>query len=101
MNRSDAVLALIDAAVEDWTVSEDAMRSRPPDEPRTLVGFWGVTPTVYLLDEADELIGSLVNLDWGLDQSSIDPVATRTETAATWHEVTDHIARTRIATVEA
>ena len=51
MSTADHVLDQIDSALHDWTVSDDAMRSRPEPE---LISFGGFTPTVQIMDEAGE-----------------------------------------------
>ncbi|MFS4103813.1 hypothetical protein [Streptomyces sp. PD-S100-1] len=49
--RSDDILAQIDHALDDWTVSEDAMRHRPEDDPEGIRGF---TPRVQIVDEVGQ-----------------------------------------------
>ncbi|MGQ4343542.1 hypothetical protein [Streptomyces sp. SAS_275] len=83
MTRADGILRQIDSTLDDWTVSGDAMRSRPAAEP---AGMQGVTPTLYIADEAGEwqeiqgVIGA--SFDTELDQASIDPIAITTRAPA-------------------
>jgi hypothetical protein len=51
VSTADHVLDQIDSALHDWSVSDDAMRSRPEPEP---ISFGGFTPTVQIMDEAGE-----------------------------------------------
>ena len=92
--RSDDILNQIDGALEDWSVSGDAMRSRPaPDAPAEPSGIRGTTPTVQIWDEAGEWqeIG-VTSIDFHIDPPEIDPEFTQA-----WEEFHDRIARARIA----
>lgn len=79
MNSRD-ILNQIDDALEDWTVSDDAMRSRPtPDSPPIVAtsGQVWVAPAGTQPDEDswEQLVGvSSVELAT-LDQSTVDPNA--------------------------
>ncbi|MET9729725.1 hypothetical protein ABZZ79_03360 [Streptomyces sp. NPDC006458] len=57
MPTTDEVLAQIDSAVHDWTVSGDAMRSRPTPEPAPAVPL---VPAPPLLVARAELVHRLV-----------------------------------------
>lgn len=54
MTTADHVLDQIDNALEDWSVSDDAMRSRPHDDDADRAHFPGVTPNLHVMDEAGE-----------------------------------------------
>jgi hypothetical protein len=95
VTSADDVLNQIDSALYDVTVSADAMRSRPVAEPADIQG---VTPTVYIADEAgdwQEIQGVIrVSIDTEIDQASIDPMAITTQAPAPdWSTVRDAIVR--------
>jgi hypothetical protein len=91
--RSDEILAQIDSTLEDWTVSEDAMRSRPAveqpeaDGPRLWIAPTGTDPG----DVAWQEIGVL-DVDLQIEQATIDPAALQPAPTVTWQELADYIA---------
>lgn len=93
MTSTDDILAQIDHAVEDWAVSEDAMRSRPEPEP---LQFGDITPTLYTLDEAGEWqeVEGVASVEVCVELPVIDP-----ELAASWARLVDRIREMELARV--
>lgn len=110
--RADNILNQIDTALEDWTVSGDAMRSQPPAEtPDAPVGMRGHVPVTEFMDEmrprfwiapvgtaidADgwQETGYITSGDFGIDQATIDPATFATpQPTVTWQEIVNCIAQ--------
>ncbi|MCX4232066.1 hypothetical protein [Streptomyces ortus] len=85
MTSADDILAQIDHAVEDWAVSEDAMRSQPEPEP---FHFGGATPTLYIADEVGEWqqVEGVTSIEVCVELPVIDP-----EVTASWARLVDRI----------
>lgn len=111
MSTADHILDQIDNALHDWSVSDDAMRSRPEPavlpEPRTLPGrvpvvdmhsrpeagticLDGFRATVMAMDEAGEWqdLGGARSVDFHIEPPQIDPDFQRA-----WREMQEYIAR--------
>jgi hypothetical protein len=70
VTTADDILNHIDDALDDWTVSGDAMRSRPGGSSRQeLFVFGGFVPTVEIMDDAGEWqqVDGVVSVDFGGD----------------------------------
>ncbi|MFF2383711.1 hypothetical protein [Streptomyces sp. NPDC058108] len=107
MTSTDDVLAQIDSAMEDWTISGDAMRSRPEavDQPE----FRGCTPSMQIGDEVQAWIapagtdpgddgwqplGVIGGLDLTIGEFTIDPEAVAPQVpTVNWDEVREHLLR--------
>lgn len=87
MTSTDDILAQIDHAVADWTISGDAMRSRPEPEPEPFY-FGGTTPTLYIADEAGEWqqVEGVASVEVCVEMPAIDP-----EFAEAWARLADRI----------
>ncbi|MFJ4925330.1 hypothetical protein [Streptomyces sp. NPDC088736] len=92
MTSTDDVLAQIDSAMEDWTISGDAMRSRPGGGTKR-PGFQGATPTVHIVDEAGEWqqLDGIARIDFHIEQPVIDP-----EIVRAWQEMQERIVRAQM-----
>jgi hypothetical protein len=77
--RADDILQQIDNTLEDWTVSGDAMRSRPPGEPETALRpqVW-IAPIGAEPDDPNwQEVGHVTSIDIaiGLDEDDFDDIA--------------------------
>ena len=92
MSTADHILNQIDQALDDWTVSGDAMRSRPaaePQGPRVWLAPAGTEPD----GDGWQEVGYLTSIDLEIDQATIDPAALTTpEPTVTWQELSNYIA---------
>ncbi|MER7053428.1 hypothetical protein [Streptomyces sp. NPDC000351] len=70
--RSEDILAQIDDTLDDWSVSDDAMRSRPGGEPEGIKGF---TTQFAIMDEAGEWqnVPGVRRIDFHIEPPEIDP----------------------------
>jgi hypothetical protein len=70
VSTADHILDQIDDALEDWSVSDDAMRSRPAAEP----GIRGATPTVQIMDEVGEWqeLRGVTGIELHIDSAEFD-----------------------------
>jgi hypothetical protein len=107
--RAEDILQQIDGALEDWTVSGDAMRSRPGGErggikgstPQTAITDETAGPSVWIAPigtaiDADgwQEAGYITSVDFEIDQASINPaVLTTPQPTVTWQEIADCIAQ--------
>ncbi|NUS89382.1 MAG: hypothetical protein HOY75_43455 [Streptomyces sp.] len=84
--RTEDVLNQINNTLEDWDVSDDAMRSRPAPEPPVARGY---TPTVAIMDEAGEWqqIG-VTSIEIQVERPATDP-----EFERNWEQVREYFAR--------
>ncbi|MET9190133.1 hypothetical protein ABZX63_33440 [Streptomyces tendae] len=87
--RSEDILAQIDDTLDDWTVSDDAMRSRPtvehePAGPRLWIAPVGTGPR----DNGWEEVGHIANIDFHIEPPEIDP-----EFQQRWQELQEYFAR--------
>ncbi|OQQ13011.1 hypothetical protein B0675_40040 [Streptomyces sp. M41(2017)] len=90
MTRADDILQQIDSTLDDWTVSGDAMRSQPAVDP---AGFQGVTPSVFVADEAGEWqeLGHATGLVFHTELPAPDEAFMRA-----WQELQEQIRRVQI-----
>ncbi|MFJ6729421.1 hypothetical protein ACIQPQ_31415 [Streptomyces sp. NPDC091281] len=95
MTSTSHILEQIDGALEDWTVSEDAMRSQPPrEEGSSGIPFQGFTPALYIEDEAGEWqeVGRVSSSALHFEPPEIDP-----EFARTWARFRESVHQAQIA----
>ncbi|GHJ04759.1 hypothetical protein TPA0906_66240 [Streptomyces olivaceus] len=87
--RSEDILAQIDSTLDDWTVSDDAMRSQPPAE-RETVGprLWIAPSRTGPSDDGWEEVGHLGSIDFHIEPPRIDP-----EFQQRWQELQDYLVR--------
>lgn len=86
MTSTDDVLAQIDAAVEDWTISGDAMRSRPAQAAETQV--WVAPAGTDPAADGWQPLGAIGELDMTIGEFTIDPEAVASHAPTpTWDEV--------------
>jgi hypothetical protein len=91
--RADDILNQIDDTLHDWTVSDDAMRSRPAHEaakPQLWIAPVGTTPAS---DDWQE-VGHIRDIDVHIEPPAIDP-----EFAQTWQAFREQLARAEAARV--
>ncbi|WP_318201079.1 hypothetical protein [Streptomyces sp. SCL15-4] len=82
--RSDDILDQIDTALHDYTVSDDAMRSRPAAEGEQHVG-----PKIWIMSTVDDpdsggWVALNDALDVTIDPATIDPAGIVHQPAVTW-----------------
>lgn len=87
--RSEDILAQIDDTLDDWTVSGDAMRSRPPVEreptgPRLWIAPVGTGPR----DDSWHEVGHVTIIDFHIEPPEVDP-----EFQQRWQELQDYLVR--------
>lgn len=95
MTSTDDILAQIDHAVDDWTISEDAMRSKPVVEPQSVArtAVWIAPVGTDPRDTgAWQEVGYITDLDMTIDPATIDPAAGASAPVATWDEIQQYIA---------
>lgn len=90
--RSEDILAQIDDTLDDWTVSGDAMRSRPPAE-REVVGprLWIAPAGTGPRDDGWEDVGHVHSIDFNIEPPRIDP-----EFQRRWQELQNYLARAAV-----
>lgn len=96
MTRTDDILTQIDNALEDGSVSYDAMRSRPAPEPAAAPGPRLWIATVGTAEDGDgwQEIEGVTAVDMNIDQATIDPAAlTSTAPSVTWGDIQEYFAR--------
>lgn len=89
--RSDEILAQIDDTLDDWAVSDDAMRSRPADEASAEpFQMGGIVPVVQIMDEAGEWqeASGITSIDFHIEPPEIDPDFQRS-----WQQMQEYFAR--------
>ncbi|MFF1709275.1 hypothetical protein [Streptomyces sp. NPDC058268] len=91
MTRTDDILNQIDTALEDGTVSYDAMRSRPAPVPAAASGprLW-IAP-VGTAEDGDgwEEIGHVTDIEFTIDPAATTSVAP----TVTWSDIQEYFAR--------
>lgn len=88
--RSDEILDQIDSTLNDWAVSDDAMRSRPAPDLQPTAGprMW-IAPAGIGPDEGGwEEVGHITSVDFRIEPPTIDP-----EFQRSWEEFREHMAR--------
>ena len=69
MSTADQIIDQIDSAVEDWTISEDAMRSRPTAETVPATGIWIGPVGAEAYDETTwQRLEGVTGIDFGPEQ---------------------------------
>lgn len=93
MTSADDILRQIDSTLDDWTVSGDAMRSRPAVECREPAGIQGVTPSVFIADEAGEWqeLGTVTAVGFDVELPVPDE-----EFMRSWQQLQEHVRRVQL-----
>lgn len=87
--RSEDILAQIDSTLDDWTVSDDAMRSRPTTERETVGPHLWIAPIgTGPRDDGWQEVGHLGSIDFHIEPPRIDP-----EFQERWQELQDYLVR--------
>jgi len=99
VTSTNDILDQIDTALGDYSVSDDAMRSRPaseadPGQIEQPLQFHGTVPVVQIMDEANgewQTVEGVEAIEVCIESPAIDP-----EFARRWQELSDYLQRVQL-----